>query len=203
MRSSARTDLSGGRWETSVPTATGAPLEAEAEAASTGKAARQDKASVMRRSTAGRVFVVVTLRLSRRGRDRRARLGDELLRRFIEAYEGAPGIVRSLVDFHDKLPSRSLIVGMLVSSASAIRLSLHPSPASDTSAFRRMRAFVSKCGARLPLRIKSSSRARSSSLSSTTYFLTATSCLATQSSPSRNRQGIDLDNPVKLNDVSH
>ena len=32
---------------------------------------------------------------------------------------------------------------MLVSSAAAIRLSLEPSPASDTSAFKRMRAFVS------------------------------------------------------------
>ncbi len=54
------------------------------------------------------------------------------------------------------------IVGMLVSSASAIRLSLHPSPASDTFAFNRMRAFVSKCPARLPLRINASSWARSS-----------------------------------------
>ena len=45
------------------------------------------------------VFVVVALRLSRRGRDRRAHLGDELLRRFIEAYEGALGIVRPLADF--------------------------------------------------------------------------------------------------------
>ena len=43
----------------------------------------------------------------------------------------------------------------------------------------RMRAFVSKCAARLPLRIKSASRARSSSLSLTTCFLTETSCLAT------------------------
>ena len=33
----------------------------------------------------------------------------------------------------------------------------HPSPASDTSAFNRMRALVNKCPARLPLRISSSS----------------------------------------------
>ncbi len=45
------------------------------------------------------IFVVMTRRLSRLGRDRRARLDDELLRRFIEAYEGARGIVRPLVDF--------------------------------------------------------------------------------------------------------
>ena len=37
------------------------------------------------------VFVVVTRRLSRLGGDRRARLDDELLRRFIEAYEGRLG----------------------------------------------------------------------------------------------------------------
>ena len=40
------------------------------------------------------VFVVVTRRLSRFDGDRRARLDDELLRRFVEAYEGAPGITR-------------------------------------------------------------------------------------------------------------
>jgi hypothetical protein len=34
------------------------------------------------------------------------------------------------------------IVGMLVSSASAIRLSLHPSPASDTSAFNKFRSLM-------------------------------------------------------------
>src|SRR5258707_1338376 len=65
------------------------------------------------------------------------------------------------------------IVGILVSSAAAIRLSLQPSPSSDTSAFSRMRAFVSNCAERLPLRINSSSWARSSALNRTTYFLTA------------------------------
>ena len=42
-------------------------------------------------------------------------------------------------------------VAMLVSSAAAIRLSLQPSPASDMSAFNRMRAFVSSWAERLPL----------------------------------------------------
>src|SRR5712675_1042173 len=71
------------------------------------------------------------------------------------------------------------ILAMLVSSASAIRLSLQPSPASDTSAFNRMRAFVNNWAARLPLWIKSPSCARSSALNRTTYFLTAISFAAT------------------------
>jgi hypothetical protein len=45
---------------------------------------------------------------------------------------------------------------------SSIRLSLQPSPSSDTSAFSRMRAFVSSWAERLPLRVNSSSWARSS-----------------------------------------
>ena len=48
-------------------------------------------------------------------------------------------------------------VAMLVSSAAAIRLSLQPSPASDTSAFKRIRALVSSWAERLPLRINSPS----------------------------------------------
>src|SRR5271169_2089901 len=71
------------------------------------------------------------------------------------------------------------IVAMLVSSAAAIRLSLQPSPASDTSAFKRMRAFVSSCAERLPLLINSSSWPRSSAVNRTTYFLTAISFPAT------------------------
>src|SRR5277367_6430355 len=42
------------------------------------------------------------------------------------------------------------ILFMLVSSAAAIALSLQPSPASDTSALRRMRALVSNCARLLP-----------------------------------------------------
>ncbi len=71
------------------------------------------------------------------------------------------------------------ILAMLVSSAAAIRLSLQPSPASDTSAFKRMRAFVSSCAERLPLLINSSSWPRSSAVNRTTYFLTAISFPAT------------------------
>src|SRR6476646_3609429 len=50
----------------------------------------------------------------------------------------------------------------LVSSALIIRLSLQPSPASDTSAFNNIRAFSSRCAALLPLRISASSCSRSS-----------------------------------------
>src|SRR5208337_5427043 len=46
---------------------------------------------------------------------------------------------------------------MLVSSVAEIALSLQPSPASDTSAFRRMRALVSNCAGLLPARTSDSS----------------------------------------------
>src|ERR1700730_9062890 len=227
------------------------------------------------------VFVIVTLRSSRFGGDRRARLDDQLLRGFVEAHQGTLGIVRPVIDLqhifhagdkgragvgrnHPLLPqmrfdtvffsvrpivlslARSTMcssttfssskrrlhrakpsgagervsainlasaapskirggadlglylrvntaskpsstswrrvrsmVAMLVSSAAAIALSLQPSPASDTSAFKRMRAFLSSWAERLPLRINSLSRSRSSSVSLTTYFLTAISFPAT------------------------
>src|SRR6516162_5739175 len=63
----------------------------------------------------------------------------------------------------------------LVLSAAEIALSLHPSPASETSAFSRMRALVRSCAEFLPARTMASSRSRSSPLSFTTYFLTAIS----------------------------
>ena len=50
-------------------------------------------------------------------------------------------------------------------AALIIRLSLQPSPASDTSAFNNIRAFSSRCAALLPLRISASSCSRSSPLS--------------------------------------
>src|SRR5271166_4542949 len=71
------------------------------------------------------------------------------------------------------------ILFMLVSNAAEIALSLQPSPASDTSAFRRMRAFVSDCAGCLPAQIIVSSCSRSSALSFTTYFLTEISLPAT------------------------
>ena len=45
------------------------------------------------------VFVIVTRWLSRFGGDRRARLDDQLLGRFVKAHERALRIVRSLIDF--------------------------------------------------------------------------------------------------------
>src|SRR5271167_3739012 len=74
---------------------------------------------------------------------------------------------------------RRPILLMLVSSAAEIALSLQPSPASDTSAFSRMRAFVSSCAGCLPAQVNASSRSRSSALNLTTYFLTAISFPAT------------------------
>src|SRR5271154_3077522 len=58
----------------------------------------------------------------------------------------------------------------LASSAAAISLSVQPSPASEVSAFSRMRAFVISCADRLPELITASSRSRSSMLNFTTYF---------------------------------
>ena len=59
------------------------------------------------------------------------------------------------------------------------KLSFPGSPASDTSAFNRMRAFVSDCAGCLPAQIIASSRSRSSALNFTTYFLTEISLPAT------------------------
>jgi len=66
----------------------------------------------------------------------------------------------------------------LVSSALMIRLSLQPSPASDTSAFNNIRAFSNRCAALLPFRISPSSCSRSSPLSRTIYFFTEISLAA-------------------------
>src|SRR5271156_4030474 len=74
---------------------------------------------------------------------------------------------------------RRPILLTLVSSALAIKLSLQPSPASDTSAFSSTRALVSDCARLLPAWIIPSSCSRSHALSLTTYFLTAISFPAT------------------------
>src|SRR6478735_2213064 len=66
----------------------------------------------------------------------------------------------------------------LVSRALMIRLSLQPSPASETSAFNKIRAFSSRCAGLFPFRISASSRSRSSPLSRTTYFFTEISFAA-------------------------
>src|SRR4051812_41108274 len=61
-------------------------------------------------------------------------------------------------------------VSTLVSRAAAISQSRHPSPASEASAFSRIRALVSCRAGCLPTRISVLSRSRSSSPSFTTYF---------------------------------
>src|SRR5271166_3042383 len=53
-----------------------------------------------------------------------------------------------------------------------IRLSLQPSPASETSAFNRIRAFSNRWAGLFPFRIRASSCSRSSAFNRTTYFFT-------------------------------
>src|SRR2546430_2131992 len=66
----------------------------------------------------------------------------------------------------------------LVARAWMIWLSLHPSPASETSAFNKIRAFSRRCAGLLPFRISVSSSERSPQLNRTTYFFTAISFAA-------------------------
>jgi hypothetical protein len=73
----------------------------------------------------------------------------------------------------------------LVSNALMIRLSLQPSPNSETSAFNNIRAFSSRRAGLFPFRSSASSRARSSPLSRTTYFFTEISFAAMIASVSR------------------
>jgi hypothetical protein len=73
----------------------------------------------------------------------------------------------------------------LVSKALMIRLSLHPSPASEMSAFNRMRAFNKRFAGLFPLRISACNCSRSSAPSRTTYFFTAISFPAMLASVAR------------------
>ena len=73
--------------------------------------------------------------------------------------------------FHQLLAGPAT-VSTLVSSAPAIWLSLHPSPALDVSAFNRIRALISSRAECLPVRINSCRCQRSSPVSFTTYFFT-------------------------------
>jgi hypothetical protein len=73
----------------------------------------------------------------------------------------------------------------LVPKALMIRLSLHPSPASETSAFNNIRAFSSRCAGLLPFRSSVSSRSRSSPLSLTTYLFTEISFVSMIASVAR------------------
>src|SRR5271166_4533706 len=66
----------------------------------------------------------------------------------------------------------------LVSNAAMILLSLHPPPASETSAFNKIRAFSSRWAGLFPFRIRTSSCSRSSPLNRTTYFFTEISFAA-------------------------
>jgi hypothetical protein len=70
-------------------------------------------------------------------------------------------------------------LAMLVSSAAAIRLSLQPSPASDTSAFKRMRALRQQLRSTLTFADQLIELGTFSAVNRTTYFLTAISFLAT------------------------
>jgi hypothetical protein len=85
-----------------------------------------------------------------------------------------------------------------VSKAEIIRLSLQPSPASETSAFNKMRAFTSRRAALLPLRISASSWWRYSLLSLTTYFFTAISFPAMIASFAISGEGSESQNPFKF-----
>src|SRR5271166_6184989 len=66
----------------------------------------------------------------------------------------------------------------LVSNAATILLSLHPSPASETSAFNKIRAFSSRWAGLFPFLIRTSTCSRSSPLNRTTYFFTEISFAA-------------------------
>ncbi len=66
----------------------------------------------------------------------------------------------------------------LVSSALMIRLSLQPSPACETSAFNKIRAFSNRWAGLFPFRIRASSCSRSSAFNRTTYFFTEISFAA-------------------------
>src|ERR1700724_2754921 len=73
----------------------------------------------------------------------------------------------------------------LVARAWMIWLSLHPSPASETSAFNKIRAFSRRCAGLLPFRISVSSSERSPQLNRTTYFFTTISFAAMIASVAR------------------
>jgi hypothetical protein len=87
----------------------------------------------------------------------------------------------------------------LVPKALMIRLSLHPSPASETSAsFNNIRAFSSRCAGLLPFRSSVSSRSRSSPLSPTTYLFTEISFASMIASVARSCDESESLNPFKL-----
>ena len=79
-----------------------------------------------------------------------------------------------------------------------ILLSLHPGPASEISAFNRMRAFSTRRAGPFPLRISPSSCSRSSPLSLTTYFFTEISFPAMIASIANSGDESESQNPFKF-----
>src|SRR5262249_51127127 len=76
--------------------------------------------------------------------------------------------------------TRATVIG-LVCKPPAIWQSVNASPASEASAFSRMRARISLRAECLPVRISACRRSRSSALSVTTYLLTAACLVDTES----------------------
>src|SRR5262249_15335048 len=86
----------------------------------------------------------------------------------------------------------------LVSRALMIWLSLHPSPASETSAFNNIRAFSSRCAGLFPFRISASSCSRSSALNRTTYRFTEISFAAMIPSAVNSDDKSESPNPFEM-----
>src|SRR5271166_1241529 len=83
-----------------------------------------------------------------------------------------------------------------------ISLSLQPSPASETSAFNKISAFVSRLAGIFPLVLSASSRSRSSALSRTTYLFTATSRAAILASVPKGAEGSESIKGCELVDAA-
>jgi hypothetical protein len=94
-------------------------------------------------------------------------------RRFPSAYDPRTNIrvlsISDYIGFGDGSRSRGKAGSILGGNQHC--LSIQPSPASDTSAFSRIRALVSNCVDRLPELSIASSFSRSSGLKVTIYFL--------------------------------
>jgi hypothetical protein len=86
----------------------------------------------------------------------------------------------------------------LVSRALMIRLSLQPSPDSETSAFSNIRAFSNRCAELFPFRISASSRSPSSALNRTTYLFTEISFAAMIASVVPTVDESESSNPFNL-----
>jgi hypothetical protein len=93
------------------------------------------------------------------------------------------------------------MVSMLVSSASAIWPSLQASPASDASAFSRMRAFSTWRAGLVPFCISVVRRSRSSAPSVTMYLFTA-GCFAITTHLQATGD-IDSEIARRINDTGH